>query len=190
MTYVTCRLTAKNRNQLRNPTLGKRVRATFTFLTSYWKQECRRLSCYRRIKAGAWRNANFQYTILDTAATVEDKLKRISLKCSRSCRDQTRLQFLYFSIHHICAAVFSTTLYVTEKTGCKDVVTQSSHHTRCTKCSSPPTKKNQTINFDMPVELPTITGPCRVIGPVSLSVRVSAITFELHDIWPIWHTPV
>jgi len=87
MTYVTCRLTVKNRNQLRNPTLGKRVRATFTFLTSYWKQECRRLSCYRRIKAGAWRNTNFQYTILDTAATVEDKLKRISLKCSRSCRD-------------------------------------------------------------------------------------------------------
>jgi len=31
MTHVTCRLTAKNRNQLRNPTLGNRVRATFTF---------------------------------------------------------------------------------------------------------------------------------------------------------------
>ena len=29
MTHVTCRLTAKNRDQLRNPTLGKRVRATF-----------------------------------------------------------------------------------------------------------------------------------------------------------------
>jgi len=33
MTYVTCRLTAKNRDQLRNPTLGNRVRATFTFFT-------------------------------------------------------------------------------------------------------------------------------------------------------------
>jgi len=32
MTHVTCRLTAKNRDQLRNPTLGNRVRATFTFL--------------------------------------------------------------------------------------------------------------------------------------------------------------
>jgi len=32
MTHVTCRLTAKNRDQLRNPTLGKRVRATFAFL--------------------------------------------------------------------------------------------------------------------------------------------------------------
>jgi len=29
MTHVTCRLTAKNRDQLRNPTLGNRVWATF-----------------------------------------------------------------------------------------------------------------------------------------------------------------
>ena len=31
MTHVTCRLTAKNRDQLRNPTLGNRARATFNF---------------------------------------------------------------------------------------------------------------------------------------------------------------
>ena len=31
MTHVTGRLTAKNRDQLRNPTLGNRVWATFTF---------------------------------------------------------------------------------------------------------------------------------------------------------------
>ena len=31
MTHVTCRLTAKNRDQPRNPTLGNRVSATFTF---------------------------------------------------------------------------------------------------------------------------------------------------------------
>ena len=31
MTHVTCRLTAKNRDQLRNPTLGNLVWATFTF---------------------------------------------------------------------------------------------------------------------------------------------------------------
>ena len=31
MTHITCRLTAKNRDQLRNPTLGNRVWATFTF---------------------------------------------------------------------------------------------------------------------------------------------------------------
>jgi len=29
MTHVTCRLTVKNRDQLRNPTLGNRVWATF-----------------------------------------------------------------------------------------------------------------------------------------------------------------
>ena len=31
MTHITCRLTAKNRDQLRNPTLSDRVWATFTF---------------------------------------------------------------------------------------------------------------------------------------------------------------
>ena len=31
MTHITCRLTAKNRDRLRNPTLGNRVWATFTF---------------------------------------------------------------------------------------------------------------------------------------------------------------
>ena len=30
LTHVTCKLTAKNRDQLRNPTLGNRVWATFT----------------------------------------------------------------------------------------------------------------------------------------------------------------
>ena len=33
MTHVTCRLTAKNRDQLRNPTLGNRVWATFTLFS-------------------------------------------------------------------------------------------------------------------------------------------------------------
>jgi len=34
MTHVTCRLTAKNRDQLRNPTLGNRVWAAFLYLFS------------------------------------------------------------------------------------------------------------------------------------------------------------
>jgi len=38
MTHVTCRLTAKNRDQRRNPTLGNRVWATFTFLLFIWCQ--------------------------------------------------------------------------------------------------------------------------------------------------------
>jgi len=32
MTHVTCGLTAKNRDQLRNPTFGNRVLATFTLI--------------------------------------------------------------------------------------------------------------------------------------------------------------
>ena len=35
MTHVTCRLTAKNRDQLWNPTLGNRAWATFVFYTLY-----------------------------------------------------------------------------------------------------------------------------------------------------------
>ena len=35
MTHVTCRLTGKNRDQLRNPTLGNRVWASFTFTTLF-----------------------------------------------------------------------------------------------------------------------------------------------------------
>ena len=37
MTHVTCRLTTKIRDQLRNPMLGNRVWATFTFLLLDWR---------------------------------------------------------------------------------------------------------------------------------------------------------
>jgi len=43
MAHVTCRLTAKNRDQLRNPTLGNGVWATFTFTfyaTLCYKEIC------------------------------------------------------------------------------------------------------------------------------------------------------
>jgi len=40
LTHITCRLTAKNRDQLRNPMLGNRVWATFFTLSwaenEYW----------------------------------------------------------------------------------------------------------------------------------------------------------
>ena len=36
MTHVTCRLTAKNRDPLRNPMLGNRIWASFTFLLINW----------------------------------------------------------------------------------------------------------------------------------------------------------
>jgi len=43
MIHVTCRLTAKNRDQLRNPTLGNRVWTTFTFTSerSSWNTSWR-----------------------------------------------------------------------------------------------------------------------------------------------------
>ena len=43
MTHVTCRLTAKNWDQLQNPTLGNRVWATFTFYTDI---AVRSLTCH------------------------------------------------------------------------------------------------------------------------------------------------
>ena len=39
MTHITCRLTAKIRDQLRNHTLGNRVWASFTFYP-YWDTDC------------------------------------------------------------------------------------------------------------------------------------------------------
>jgi len=41
MTHVTCWLTAKNRDQLRNPTLGNRVLATFTLYCALRGQHSR-----------------------------------------------------------------------------------------------------------------------------------------------------
>jgi len=40
LTHVTCRLTAKNRDQLQNPTLGNLVWATFTFLPVVKARSC------------------------------------------------------------------------------------------------------------------------------------------------------
>jgi len=40
MTHITCRLTVKNRDQLRNPTLGNRVWAAFTFYLYGFRYAC------------------------------------------------------------------------------------------------------------------------------------------------------
>ena len=46
MTHGTCRLTAKNRDQLRNPMLGNRVWATFNFfIQQSWSRGHRCLHC-------------------------------------------------------------------------------------------------------------------------------------------------
>ena len=46
MIHVTCRLTAKNRDQLQNPTLGNRVWATVTFTVLYTWAVCAQSSVY------------------------------------------------------------------------------------------------------------------------------------------------
>jgi len=40
MTHVTCRLTAKNRKQLRNPTLGNRVWAISFIMQRLMRHDC------------------------------------------------------------------------------------------------------------------------------------------------------
>jgi len=53
MTHVTCRLTAKNRDQLRDLTLGNRVWAIFTFLHTLYKsiQPCIPLGSLNQVPA-------------------------------------------------------------------------------------------------------------------------------------------
>ena len=46
MTHVTCRLTAKNEDQLRNHTLCNRVWATFTFFQRYQSPKAFCVTCY------------------------------------------------------------------------------------------------------------------------------------------------
>ena len=48
MTHVACKLTAKNRDQPRNPTLGNRVWATFTFF--YFVATLMRHECFRDVE--------------------------------------------------------------------------------------------------------------------------------------------
>ena len=64
MTHVTCRLTAKNREQLRNPTLGNRVWATSTFLLF---SQSLNINCVQHD------------TIRDAILTCAQKLTQVSL---------------------------------------------------------------------------------------------------------------
>ena len=87
MTHVTCRLTAKNRDQLWNPTLGNRVWATFTFFTSQRSASVRCVSFHLR---RSWTSsplvliAKFHYTDLHGL-------------CDQTRSDQTDVQSPYVS---------------------------------------------------------------------------------------------
>jgi len=52
MTHVTCKLTAKNRDQLRNPTLGNRVWTTFTFVFTRASPDLPAVDILNNIRSG------------------------------------------------------------------------------------------------------------------------------------------
>ena len=78
MTHVTCRLTAKNRDQLQNPTLGNRVWATFTFLTSFYN------CCSTQSETVVWPSANST----DQTKTVTLQQVQSVLRWVTTCRHQ------------------------------------------------------------------------------------------------------
>jgi len=63
MTHITYRLTAKNRDQLRNPTLRNRVWANFTFLS---------LSYLRRMSAGSMLAACLSWSFIQNGPWLID----------------------------------------------------------------------------------------------------------------------
>ena len=76
MTHVTCRLTAKNRDQLRNGTLGNRVWATFifTFIGSNILEAFTSISRRRWTRATRYLKRIVLYTELDVQS---DNLSKV-----------------------------------------------------------------------------------------------------------------
>ena len=75
MTHVTCRLTAKNRDRLRNPTLGNRVRATFTLYLQDFvdpRTSDRKVDAGRVLPSGEWLCVH----AVSTALTATDRTDR------------------------------------------------------------------------------------------------------------------
>jgi len=83
MTHVSCRLTAKNRDQLRNPTLGSRVWATFTFLfhivsflSHLWVFCCREITYYT-VKKGVNFTTNLEKQETDLTADMINRSQNV-----------------------------------------------------------------------------------------------------------------
>ena len=107
MTHVTSRLTAKNRDQLRNPTIGNRVWATITFkvfntyfdISSNWSRSTPRYVYFRKVRffffsnascisadsVSAWKHSShlaFQskrYGICRSGATLKSRCNRLDI---------------------------------------------------------------------------------------------------------------
>jgi len=88
MTHVTCRLTAKSRDQLRNATLGNRVWATFTFLDarqSLRKNEETRLDAFemkglRKILRVSWTARKTNEWVLNKAEIKRELLDTVKAR--------------------------------------------------------------------------------------------------------------
>jgi len=79
MIHVTCRLTDKNRDQLRNPTLGNRVLATFTFLNIFYKPFTGK-TMYWKTETGLYRSSVVLNCIRNKVKSAELPVLRLCLK--------------------------------------------------------------------------------------------------------------
>ena len=90
MIHVTCRLTAKNRDQLRNPTLGSRVWATFTFFAGFANSDGSEvhltLSQQLRWSALLWTTAT-PLSLYGACKSTTDKLQRVLNAAARVVND-------------------------------------------------------------------------------------------------------
>jgi len=86
MTHVTCRLTAKNRDQLRNRTLGNRVRATFFLVPAANRPLCmhKKLALQRVRGASATGFAGFEdfnnFLYFDLCQLLSARLNSLSYR--------------------------------------------------------------------------------------------------------------
>jgi len=99
MSHITCRLTAKNRDQLLNPVLGNRVWATFTFFT------LKTLSTASCVVVGPRVCGGVAYGIRPMVAALPSWFR--FAQCLRRYRD-TRLAFP----HLVNAGKYATTFFV------------------------------------------------------------------------------
>ena len=101
MTHVTCRLTAKNRDQLRKPTVGYRVWAISTFLLATvliisWESSYQILCTLSLPSAGLCFKfqgiffANFEWTLLDFHSSQNFTKFPESLELPRGCQWQSK----------------------------------------------------------------------------------------------------
>ena len=96
MTRVTCRLTAKNRDQLRNPTLGNRKWATFAFLGRSNKL------AYLSLRMGT-RGTPLQFAVELKACAVS--VENMSFSAESSRRSSVRSLSVVVNSSSICFVV-------------------------------------------------------------------------------------